>query len=396
MITRESLQDAIANDQNVIFFTHWGTRGKGEDVSKPLLRRESLTALALLSEMQKSGDVEVVSLLDLLKEEEGKSLEQEINRCGEYHTYNTHPELDNYYKVHFAKDRVGFFSAIVDNLGLKGDFFLDAGGGTGNLCFPASQKFSNVVCMDKNPEALNAALSISTSLQLNNIHFKVGNLEDKNFGSNVFDVICARGVIHLADHDKVLSQFHDVARKNATVMITVNGDGFYQHAICEKKMNVEKYSRLLWNTFHRRVGGDSVLVEVLNNQSISDSILECAEDSILDHVMDVVPTRMEKVIRNYCPELKSLVGEYALNYLFFLAKQNGMELSSAQESRAGTVIVPEKNSWACHYPEEFLELAQRAGYSNSFWQHQSFFSPDQSEDDYHQGLLKIWFALLIK
>ncbi|GFM38544.1 class I SAM-dependent methyltransferase [Desulfovibrio psychrotolerans] len=400
LITRRSLEQAIANEQNVVFFTHWGTRGKENDgATAPLLRRDGMAALALLAEMQTAGQVAVVPLTELLDEEANKPLEQEVRRIGKTCVQTESLDLDNYYKTQFDREKISYFSDVIHALGLTGGTLLDAGGGAGNLCFPASERFTHAVCMDTNQKALDTGIRVAHALQIDNISFVPGSLEDKLFEKELFNVICARGVIHLVEHDRVLVLFNRYAQKNATVLITVNGDGFYQHAIIKKGMNAENYSRLLWNTFHRRVGGTQVLQNYLTSAEDHQNILRTDRAEILDRIMETVPTRMAEVVRAYSPELKQLVGTHCLRHLCLCASQLGLDLSRQQQAAAQAAIMPETNKWSCHYPEEFLETAKHAGYSNCLWRLQSFFGRPEAADpapDYEEGLLKTWVALLIK
>lgn len=399
MITRESLEKAVAAGQNVIYFTHWGTRGKGEDMTKPLLRRESLMALATLAEMQAEGRVRVVRLLDLLRRESGRTLEQEVQRIGDALLKTRHTDVDSYYKVQFEDDKTAYFSDLMDGLGLKGKTMLDAGGGTGNLCFPAASRFESLVCLDASEQALRAGMDVAKGLQIPSIHFEQGKLEQFHIGHNVFDLICARGVIHLVDLGVVLKNFHEMARPGATVLITVNGDGFYQHAIEEKRMNVQGYGQLLWNTFYHRAGGDGGLLRLLDEPAVREALQGATDEALFDRLLQSGAVARADVMGAYLPPLKARVGGHAADYLLRLAAGRGDSLEPGQARRAQNAVTPKNGTWRCHYPEEFEQEARAAGFKIFMWRTQSGLLPkavSNKEEDAHGGLLKMWYALLVK
>lgn len=399
LLSAEALERACAARQSVVLFTHWGTRGKGVDTNAPLLPRESIAALARLAEMQNQGKVRVVRLLDLLCAERERTLEQEVERIAAYHLEHEHKGIDAYYKVQFEPDRAMYFSDLVERFGVRGQALLDAGGGTANLCFPATRNFETVVCMDTSVKALEAGKAIADGLQLDNVLFRAGSLEERHFPPETFDVVCARGVIHLVDHDVVLRLFHEVLKRGGTALVTVNGDGFYQHAICDKKMNVESYTRLLWNSLHRRMGGDAGMLQLLESASVLDAAFSGREQKLLDLVLDVIPVRMPGVLRRYQQNLKALLGVHIADNLFRVARQQGVTLDSACKGRADRAVLPPKNRWLCHYPEEFSDVARNAGFTLMTWRPQSAFArtrPGYSDEDEHHGLLRCWYALLTR
>jgi hypothetical protein len=189
MITRDSLERAIAANQNVIYFSHWGTRGWDADPRMPLLNRESLTALEILAELQAQGYVRVVRLKDLLDREQTRRIDYEVERIGTYQIKSVHSDLDQCYKMQFEPRKISY----------------------------------------------------------------------------------------MVDHALVLNNFHATACPGGTRFITVNGDGFYQHAICEKRMNIENYSRLLWNTFFRRISGNGGLRPPINVLEVRKVALQGGE-----------------------------------------------------------------------------------------------------------------------
>jgi SAM-dependent methyltransferase len=399
MITRESLERAIATKQNVIYFTHWGTRGKDADESQPLFRRASLAALALLADMQACGEIRVVRLVDLLQKERHRSLNDEIERISLWQLQTEHCDLDNYYKIQFEPAKISYFSDLTSGLGIRGKAMLDAGGGAGNLSFPATTHFETVVCLDTSTKALEAGAAIANGLQLDSVLFQQGSLEDPKFPAQTFDAICARGVLHLVDHDIVLREFHSIMRPGGTAFITVNGDGFYQHAICDKNMNIAQYSRLLWNTLHRRIGGDVNLISLLDSNAVQTAALHGGEDELLDIILDIGDVRCAEVMRKYQPELKMHVGTYIASHLMLLASRKGFVLNEMQRERAAKAMQPEQKRWTCHYPEEFADEAHKTGFKLFTWRQQSAFSTAQApylEPDTHHGLLKMWYAFLVR
>lgn len=224
LITKESLVKAIQAKQNIIYFTHWGSRGKDGDPNQPLLPRESLESLALLAEFQSRGDLQVVHLQELLDSENQKTLDDEIERIGKRIISKNYPQLTEYYHNQFEPPKVEMFSDLAENIGIYGDTLLDAGGGTGNLSFPARRFFSQVVCMDKNSEAVKAGKTISQGLHLNNMHFISGDLEKTKFHDSYFDAIYCRGVIHKVQLEKTFSEFYRILKPGGILFFAVNNN----------------------------------------------------------------------------------------------------------------------------------------------------------------------------
>ena len=398
MITRESLEQALAAGQNVIYFTHWGFRGKDADETKPLLSRESMMALAALAEMQAEGMVRVVRLHELLQRESQRTLDQEVGRVGRAIVDTHHADLDVYYKKQFEPDSIAYYADLVDSIGMAGKALLDAGGGTGNLCFSATRKFESVVCQDMNTKALAAGREVADALQLQDVHFLDGNLEEFHVGQNVFDLIFSRSVIYMVDVTVVLKNFYEMIRPGGTVLVTVNGDGFYLRAI-EQKKKAERYGHLLWNTMHHRFGGDRGLLARLRGRAITQAVAENDDAGLFDLLLqdDSVPS--VDAMRKYPREIRSIVGGHAASYLLRLAAARGELLDPSLAGRAEAAVMPERNKWRCYYPDEFERLARQAGFKMFMWRDQEAMLPADApyaEDARYKGLLMLWYALLVK
>jgi len=91
-----------------------------------------------------------------------------------------------------------------------GQTVLDLGSGAGLDCFFAAQKVGpegRVIGVDMTPEMIERATSSATRLNLNNVEFRPGYLEDLPVESNSVDVIISNCVINLSpDKSKVFAE----------------------------------------------------------------------------------------------------------------------------------------------------------------------------------------------
>lgn len=91
-----------------------------------------------------------------------------------------------------------------------GQTVLDLGSGAGLDCFFAAQKVGSegrVIGVDMTPEMIERARSSATRLNLNNVEFRRGYLEDLPVESNSVDVIISNCVINLSpDKSKVFAE----------------------------------------------------------------------------------------------------------------------------------------------------------------------------------------------
>jgi len=92
----------------------------------------------------------------------------------------------------------------------SGQTVLDLGSGAGLDCFFAAQKVGaegRVIGVDMTPEMIERARSSATRLNLNNVEFRQGYLEDLPVESNSVDVIISNCVINLSpDKSKVFAE----------------------------------------------------------------------------------------------------------------------------------------------------------------------------------------------
>src|SRR5215212_4505416 len=91
-----------------------------------------------------------------------------------------------------------------------GQTVLDLGSGAGLDCFFAAKKVGEtgrVIGVDMTPEMIERAQSSAKRLELNNVEFRQGYLEDLPVDSNIVDVIVSNCVINLApDKSKVFAE----------------------------------------------------------------------------------------------------------------------------------------------------------------------------------------------
>ncbi len=99
---------------------------------------------------------------------------------------------------------------------LPGQTVLDLGSGAGLDCFFAAQKVGatgHVIGVDMTPEMIERARSSAKRLNLDNVEFRQGYLEDLPVDSNSVDVIISNCVINLSpDKNKVFAEAFRVLR----------------------------------------------------------------------------------------------------------------------------------------------------------------------------------------
>ncbi|HUE98979.1 MAG TPA: arsenite methyltransferase [Anaerolineales bacterium] len=92
----------------------------------------------------------------------------------------------------------------------RGQTVLDLGSGAGLDCFFAAKKVGetgHVIGVDMTPEMIERARSGAKRLNIQNVEFRQGYLEDLPVGSNTVDVVISNCVINLApDKSKVLAE----------------------------------------------------------------------------------------------------------------------------------------------------------------------------------------------
>jgi len=121
---------------------------------------------------------------------------------------------------------------IVRILRLRGDEqVLDVACGTGHVSFALSQNLTTgrVRAVDLSPAMLDQARKKASALNVSNIEFVEGDMQDLDFPAETFDVaVCAFGIFFVPDMEAQLAHIASRVRSGGRILITSFVEDYFQ------------------------------------------------------------------------------------------------------------------------------------------------------------------------
>lgn len=343
-----------ANDlgQNLIFFTHWGTKGASPAQPKlPLWHKENLQALVALAEMQQKGEVEVIRLGQLLDYEKEKTLAEEIDRIAPTICHEHFSSVNSYYSYAYTKMGAKNFSLLAQKSGWHGEHALDAGGGSGNLALHLTSFFSHVTCADSHVQALNLGLTIAKTLWLRQkMTFLEVNCQEHDFPANTFDAIFCRGALYSIGARRFTQKAFRALKPGRPFIFTFNADGTYQYFF-DNNISPESYSRLMWNSVVRRLCSGQTFADLVAQKKILSTLQTGNTEMLFRTVLHEGIFNHAEVMQLYEGELRNTMADHLYRTL-------------AHASGKPSITQPKVtvDLWECYLPEEIQPMLYEAGF----------------------------------
>jgi ubiquinone/menaquinone biosynthesis C-methylase UbiE len=167
-------------------------------------------------------------------------------------TYNSAADHFDDYPLGFW-DRYG--KRTVERLYLKpGMVVLDVCCGTGASAIPAAQRVGasgNVIGVDLSERLLELGQRKAAGLGLNNMEFRVGDMENLGLPGNHFDaVICVFGIFFIPDMEKQVRELWRMVKPGGKLAITTWGPRFLAPAYENWKEEIEKERPDLYRAYN--------------------------------------------------------------------------------------------------------------------------------------------------
>ncbi len=111
---------------------------------------------------------------------------------------------------------------LVDSAGFTGtESVIDLGCGPGHTALACARKAGKVIGIDVTPEMVVAATALANQRSLDNVEFRVGNVEQLPFVSNSLDVVTSRvSAHHYSDPGRAISEAFRVLKPGGLFLVS--------------------------------------------------------------------------------------------------------------------------------------------------------------------------------
>jgi len=183
---------------------------------------------------------------------------------------------------HFDDDPLGFWDrygrGTIDRLALSsGSTVLDVGCGSGASAIPAAQKVGpdgRVIGVDLAERLLAKARMKATALQLQNVEFRVGDMEALGFADDTFDaVVCVFAIFFVPDMVKQVRELWRMVRPGGQLAITTWGPRMFEPGSAAWWAAVKRYRADLYSAFSpwERIISPQAVSQLLTEGGVGDA-----------------------------------------------------------------------------------------------------------------------------
>jgi ubiquinone/menaquinone biosynthesis C-methylase UbiE len=169
--------------------------------------------------------------------------------------FNNTSKYYSRYRLGFPND---FLVLMLEDLGIKKfNRLLDVGCGTGQLSFPLSNYFKEVIAIDINEEMINEGIRVSKEKHISNIEFLTIPAENLTSKFGMFDLVVIGSAFHWMDRERVTSFIYNLLSTKGGLAIVDQGSIWTGKEIWQREVvNIIKK----WLGEDRRAG-DSIFIE---------------------------------------------------------------------------------------------------------------------------------------
>ena len=119
---------------------------------------------------------------------------------------------------------------------------LDAGSGFGQWSVSLANLNNEVIGLDRSKERIAVSQLVANTLQLRNLRFLQGALEDAPFSSEAFDAAFSYSVLYLTDYRKTLRTLYEILKPGGLLYFSTNGLGWYIYNLIEGHNDSKDFS----------------------------------------------------------------------------------------------------------------------------------------------------------